>query len=574
MRGHFSHLRDPVDEELPRGLVAFSGADGRRQEGLRSGMVERVTRGGGGAGSDVGATPPPLPTVVLDVEGRRLVLGSAADGDGSGDRAGMEGGAPGHPVEGVDLSSDALALVWAGEGPATLEAFLEAGVGVLTERAGSKWVDDALGRLGRAPVGGEPAGGPGPSQDGQPDAEPPTERRRVEAELREVRERIALLEALPARLRTLEMELRELRADAAEVAGDLEVATMDWLRERQDAETHLQAYRDRARELKARLAQTESGGDETPCPTCGRPLGDHLEEVLRELREEWESVVQDGQWWKRRRGQLDLKPPHLQELEGRSLRVHAAVEESAERAQRLRVALDELGGLRAHEATLAGRLRELREEGGEAVGEGGASEEPGEDGIPEEGGAAGDGRGLGTGGGEDVLRAALLDVRREITGEARERLLSRAGLHLNRLSGGRILALQSGEGGGLLLVGVGEVRPPAGEEERAAVRVALHVALAELVATRGGVPLESLVVDRAFDRMEEEARLRGVDLLVAVGRTLPQVLLFARSDVADRRPESFTAVYEFRAEELGLASCLRSLPAGVGVLDVGVRRSR
>ncbi len=41
--------------------------------------------------------------------------------------------------------------------------------------------------------------------------------------------------------------LRELRADAAEVNGDMEVANMDWLRERQDAETHLMAYRDRAR---------------------------------------------------------------------------------------------------------------------------------------------------------------------------------------------------------------------------------------------------------------------------------------------------------------------------------------
>ncbi len=373
-----------------------------------------------------------------------------------------------------------------------------------------------------------------------------------------MRERIALLEALPPRLRTLEGELQELRADAAEVAGDLEVATMDWLRERQDAETQLQAYRDRARELKVRLNETESGGDETPCPTCGRPLGDHLGEVLRELREEWESVVQDGQWWKRRREQLEPKPPHLQELEGRSVRMQAAVEESAERAERLRVALDELEGLRNLENRLADRLRGLREE----EDEGGDPRPAGEEEV-----AAGAG-GMGAAGRDDVLRAALVDVRGEITGEARERFLSRAGLHLNRLTGGRILALETGEGGGLLLVGVGEVRAPAGEEERAAVRVALHVALAELVATRGGVVLESLVVDRAFDRMEEEARLRGVDLLVAVGRTLPQVLLFTRSDVADRRPESFTAVYEFRSEELGLASSLRSLPAGVGVLRV------
>lgn len=562
VRGHFSHLRESVDEELPRGLVAFAGEDGRRQESLRMGVVARVTRGVTLPTAAAGAAGPPLPGVILDVEGRRIVLqdGDGSDGNGMAGTVEEDRRSDESPVERVDLPADALALVWAGEGPTTLESFLESGVGVLAELAGSGWVDAALDRLGRREVGdgrvgAEPGAGAGMEVSGE---EAPTERRRVEGELREVRERIALLEALPPRLRALEGELQELRADAAEVAGDLEVATMDWLRERQDAETQLQAYRDRARELKVRLNETESEGDETPCPTCGRPLGDHLGEVLRELREEWESVVQDGQWWKRRREQLEPKPTHLQELERRSVRMQAAVEESAERAERLRVALDELEGLRDLEHRLADRLRDLR-------GEDHQGGDPGPAGEEEVAAGAG---GMGAAGREDVLRAALVDVRGEIMGEARERFLSRAGLHLNRLTGGRILALETGERGGLLLVGVGEVRAPAGEEERAAVRVALHVALAELVATRGGVVLESLVVDRAFDRMEEEARLRGVDLLVAVGRTLPQVLLFTRSDVADRRPESFTAVYEFRSEELGLASSLRSLPAGVGVLRV------
>ena len=54
--------------------------------------------------------------------------------------------------------------------------------------------------------------------------------------------------------------------------GDMEEANMEWLRERQDAETHLLAYRDRARELKLRLQELESGGLETACPTCERVL--------------------------------------------------------------------------------------------------------------------------------------------------------------------------------------------------------------------------------------------------------------------------------------------------------------
>ncbi len=120
--------------------------------------------------------------------------------------------------------------------------------------------------------------------------------------------------------------LREARADAVEAAGDLEARAMEWARERQDAESHLLAYRDRARELKARLRQLELEGTETLCPTCGVPVGDHLPSLLETLREEWDGVVQDGRWWKRRREQLDDKPTDLQEMEGRAIRLQARVE--------------------------------------------------------------------------------------------------------------------------------------------------------------------------------------------------------------------------------------------------------
>ncbi len=118
------------------------------------------------------------------------------------------------------------------------------------------------------------------------------------------------------------------------MTGDVEQATMEWLRERQDAETHLKAYLDRASELKARLAQLEAGGPEAPCPTCGRPLADHLGEVRVQLREEWESVVQDGRWWKRRRAQLEDKPEHLRALEAAAERLEAARTRLRRRAPR------------------------------------------------------------------------------------------------------------------------------------------------------------------------------------------------------------------------------------------------
>jgi len=167
--------------------------------------------------------------------------------------------------------------------------------------------------------------------------------------------RIRELQDSPIELRVLERELGQLRADAAEAAGEVEVQTMEWLRERQDAETHLSAYRDRARELKFKLGSLEETGEDAPCPTCGRHLKDHFPEVIQYLQDEWDSVVQDGTWWRRRRDQLELKPEAIQEVESRSIRLHSKVEDVAERVEVARSALRELEDLREIKAELEKR---------------------------------------------------------------------------------------------------------------------------------------------------------------------------------------------------------------------------
>ena len=124
-----------------------------------------------------------------------------------------------------------------------------------------------------------------------------------------------------------EKQLRALREQAAEAKGDLEAGTVAWVRERQDAETRLLLYRDRGRELKARLAEIDAGGPSAPCGACGRPLGDRFDKVRAARREEWEDMVRDGRWWRRRRDQLELKPTDLQRAEARSLELAATVAE-------------------------------------------------------------------------------------------------------------------------------------------------------------------------------------------------------------------------------------------------------
>jgi hypothetical protein len=186
----------------------------------------------------------------------------------------------------------------------------------------------------------------------------------------------------------------DLRVEAMEVEGEVDVLTMDWLRERQDAETHLRTYRDRARDLRKRLRSLRAQGETLPCPTCGVVLGDRHGEVLGTLEEEWERVVQDGTWWRRRREQLEWKPERLRAMETRALKLQAAMRRVAgsdrgegkgrgdqvagsveeKRVEEERDLLRRAGLLFVR--LTAGRFQGLALEGGELLPQGGPSGRP------------------------------------------------------------------------------------------------------------------------------------------------------------------------------------------------------
>jgi exonuclease SbcD len=394
----------------------------------------------------------------------------------------------------------ALRRWWMGMDSETLDGALRRAMEAVAESRGLGLVDGALERLGAR----------APELEGVP-----SERRE-----RPVRGAVRVdAEQIEAELRNADRELIASRADASELDGDLEVATMDWHRERQDADTTLHAYRDRARELRARIRRMESAGPEAPCPTCGRVLEGHYDEVLQELREEWESVVQDGRWWKSRWEQLELKPLHLQELELRALTLHAALEAGSERVEVLRT-----------------RLRELR---------GGGRVFP----LPAEG--------L-----EGRVVTALLRVRAARLARAAEVLLDRSSRFVSRISGARILALTRTEGVVSLQGSAGPLTPLS-EEDLAAGRLALRLAAASLVAA-GGRLVASLHLEEPFDRLDEEASIRTLTLTKELLQEIPRVILFSRGDAVEARPELFDYVLEVRDEGSTSAPVLRPAPAGPG----------
>ena len=358
-----------------------------------------------------------------------------------------------------------------------------------------------------------------------------------------LRARVQELRRLPEAVQMKERELREMRADAAEVSGDMEVANMDWLRERQDAETHLLAYRDRARELKVRLQQLEAGGPESECPTCDRLLAERFESVLTVLREEWESVVQDGSWWKRRREQLDFKPSHLQDLEGKAIRLQAAIEECTEEMERIRARLPELVEA---EDTLA------------AVQAVGTSRDRRRSTQVEDRGVAS----------EDVdrRRRALEALRAELLSDARDMLAGRTGRYLNHLTSGGVLGVGLTGDGEPTVVRDEGARRLQSDEEVAAYLLALRLALIDLAAERG-IQFEEVLLGDTFDRLEPEAKVRAVELLRNMLPQVPKILLFCRGEILDTIPESFDWIVDLRVDRAG-APHTRVRRSGVGKLRV------
>jgi len=381
----------------------------------------------------------------------------------------------------------------------------------------------------------------------------------LESELADLKAQLRALNDIPERMAELEAELLELRGTVTEIGGDLGAGTMDWHRERQDAETHLLAYRDRGRELKERIRKLETLGPDSPCPTCGRLLAEHAQGVLEELQDEWEGLVQDGQWWRRRWEQLEEKPQELIDIEARSHRLNADLEDCTERLERARSSLRELDELRVRKREAKDRLELLLKEGSDS----GASleeleafrEAPGEI-LPETPPGARSLYDLGQG------------LEGEIVQECRIRLVNRAGRRLNRLTGGRILGLElGGEDGSVQLVDGGGSAGVEADEDRAAAVVALRMALVELLAEDWN-PIGSFILGDPFDRMGGEDQLRALSLLRRILSRIPQVLLLTRGPVVERAPEFFDGLFDFREHPDKGRTFLKTLPAGVGLLRI------
>lgn len=139
--------------------------------------------------------------------------------------------------------------------------------------------------------------------------------RALAEELARLRERRSKLEAAPAREEEVTIELETRRRELEDALGQLEARRTEWVRDRQEAETKLEALRSQYADVRQQRDRLVAAGEEGQCPTCARPLGGHYRTVLDLLDEQAETVRVDGSYFKARLEQLEEMPPEVRGLD-------------------------------------------------------------------------------------------------------------------------------------------------------------------------------------------------------------------------------------------------------------------
>ena len=186
--------------------------------------------------------------------------------------------------------------------------------------------------------------------------------RQLAQELAAGAQRLERLEDAPRYLEQYRQELAEARGALAAAEAEVQARHAEWIERRQETETKLQSYRDRAHELKEHIQRLRAAGPAGICPTCEQPLGKNFEGVIARLEDEWETLVQDGKWLKQRLEQLQARPDEVVAAESARNAAQQVVEEKNQRVARCERAVQELERLRVEQARRAEQLERWRSE--------------------------------------------------------------------------------------------------------------------------------------------------------------------------------------------------------------------
>ncbi|MCC6243133.1 MAG: SMC family ATPase [Gemmatimonadaceae bacterium] len=171
-------------------------------------------------------------------------------------------------------------------------------------------------------------------------------------------ERRTKLESAPALEQETQQQLSVTRAALTVAEQALEKERTAWVRDKQEAETRLESLRVQYTEFAQQRDTLEGLGEESPCPTCGRPLGASYRGVLDLVSEQLETVRVDGNYYRQRVEQLTKTPDVVSTLEDRRRVAQQEVASNERRLTKIQAALTELAGLDEQRRALDARLQE------------------------------------------------------------------------------------------------------------------------------------------------------------------------------------------------------------------------
>jgi exonuclease SbcC len=173
-------------------------------------------------------------------------------------------------------------------------------------------------------------------------------------------ERGVQLETAPQLERETTASLTQLRVSFSELEQKIQEERTSWTRDKQEAETRLESLRTQYQELEQQHNTMKGLGEETPCPTCGRPLGKSYHSAFELLTEQLETVRVDGNYYRKRLEQLVKTPEALDTNEERRKALQQEVAASERRLLKIQNAVTELNGLQELRVNAAGRLEDTR----------------------------------------------------------------------------------------------------------------------------------------------------------------------------------------------------------------------
>lgn len=163
-------------------------------------------------------------------------------------------------------------------------------------------------------------------------------------DLAKLADRRKKIETAPELEQQATAELDQRRKELLQVETGLELKRTEWVRDKQEAETKLDALRKQHVELRDQREQLVALGENGICPTCSRPLGDHYRTVLDLIDDQLNTTTVDGNYYRGRLEQLAEMPADLKllteqrrsgletvgKLERRLAKVQHAVQELAQ----------------------------------------------------------------------------------------------------------------------------------------------------------------------------------------------------------------------------------------------------